>query len=64
MFTIKSFSDTVYWMSELHKCTLGLNNGLSSDQLSDLGRMTPQSLSLHVQNRTNNTYLGLWKLNE
>jgi len=59
MFTIKSFSDTVYWMRELCKCTLGLNNGLSSDQLSDLGKMIPLPLSPHVQNRINNTYLGL-----
>lgn len=59
MFTIKSFSDTAYWLRELRKRTLGLNNGLSSDQLSDLGKMIPQPLSLHVQKRINNIYLGL-----
>lgn len=48
MFTIRVFNGTVYLMCELYNCNLGVNNGLSSDQLSDLGQVTLQTPSPHL----------------
>lgn len=48
MFTIRVFNGTVYLMCELYNCNLSVNNGLSSDQLSDLGQVTLQTPSPHL----------------